>query len=102
MKRGRGTCGTFQSYKLTYLHKLRAGMVYITLWDVHVSIPAHIVLNNFFKCCNIHCYLSLKYLTLLLKHEIRELSNKNVNVTTIMFLMSIYAIVNPIHVPTYL
>ena len=36
MKRGRGRCGTFQSCKLMYLHILPAGMVYITLWYVHV------------------------------------------------------------------
>ena len=30
MKRGRGTCGMFQSCKLTYLHVLRAAMVYIS------------------------------------------------------------------------
>ena len=42
MKRGRGTCGTFQSYKLMYLHILRAGMVFITLWYVNVPRYVHI------------------------------------------------------------
>ena len=44
MKRGRGTCGTFKVINLTYLHVLCAGMVYITLWYVHVPllhVPVH-------------------------------------------------------------
>ena len=36
MKRGRGMCGVFQAFNLMYLHILRAGMVYITLWYMHV------------------------------------------------------------------
>ena len=36
MKRGWGTCGTFKAFNLTYLHVLRSGMVYITLWYVHL------------------------------------------------------------------
>ena len=31
MKRGQGTCSTFKAFNLTYLHILRAGMVYITM-----------------------------------------------------------------------
>ena len=34
MIQGQRTCGTFQSFKLTYLNKLRAGMIYIILWYV--------------------------------------------------------------------
>ena len=37
MKRGRGMCGMSQSYKLTYLHILRAGMVYITMVCAHTD-----------------------------------------------------------------
>ena len=36
MKRGWGTCGKFKAFNLTYLHVLRAGMVYITLWYMHI------------------------------------------------------------------
>ena len=36
MKQGRSTCGTFKVINLTYLHVLRAGMVYITLWYMHI------------------------------------------------------------------
>ena len=41
MKRGWGTCGMFKAFNLTYLQILRAGMVYITLWYVHVPVRAH-------------------------------------------------------------
>ena len=36
IKQGRGTCSTFKVINLIYLHILRAGIVYITLWYVHV------------------------------------------------------------------
>ena len=35
MKQGQGTCCTFKAFNLTYLHVLRAGIVYISLWSVH-------------------------------------------------------------------
>ena len=44
MKRGRGTCSTFKAFNLMYLHILRAGMVYVTLWYVHILLI--FALNN--------------------------------------------------------
>ena len=44
LKRGQGTCGTFQSCKQAYLHVLHTGMVYITLWYVH--IPRYVLGQN--------------------------------------------------------
>ena len=46
IKRGWGTSGTFKVINLTYLHILRAGMVYITLWYVHVPRYVHIPLGS--------------------------------------------------------
>ena len=48
MKRGPGTCGRFQSCKLMYLHVLRAGMVCIALWYMHV--PKYVLGQNYPSC----------------------------------------------------
>ena len=77
MKRGRGTCSMFQSYKLMYLHVLRAGMVYLWTLFHHPQIyylflqrPFHfrvylIVLLVPFYCVdgsNLFCILYFKML----------------------------------------
>ena len=36
--RGRGMFSTFKALNLTCLHVLRASMVYVTLWYVHVPL----------------------------------------------------------------
>ena len=43
----RGTCGTFKVINIMYLHILPAGMVYITIWYVH--IPRYVLGQNCFE-----------------------------------------------------
>ena len=47
MKRGLGMCSMFKAFNLTYLQVLHAGMVYITLWYVHVPVPQTPIKINF-------------------------------------------------------
>ena len=56
MKHGRGMCSTLKVINLTYLHVVRAGMVYITIWYVpiyrltlHMHVPKYLLALHDFR-----------------------------------------------------
>ena len=66
MKGGRGTCSTFKVFNLTYLHVLRAVMVYMYRLTLYVHVPMYLLaqhnfqplFNSPFQCCQSNCLLS--------------------------------------------
>ena len=46
MKQGRGACGTFKAFNLTYLYVLPIGMVYITVTSTAPNFAALLIVYD--------------------------------------------------------